>query len=104
MAFVRIGIFEVPAQHMPDVVELFRDHVTPIFATHEGFLGYQALTDVDAGRYVGLSYWTSLAALEASNLAAGRAREAAVALGAKTLGEPLITREAFDTRTVYDDR
>jgi heme-degrading monooxygenase HmoA len=98
MAFVGIGIFEVRARHMPDVVALFRDQVTPIFAAHDGFLGYQALTDVDSGRYVGLSYWTTLAALEASNPAARRAREAAVTLGARTLGEPLITREAFDTR------
>lgn len=98
MTFARIGNFEVPSHRMSELVELFRDQVTPIFAAHSGFLGYQAFTDVNAGRYVGVSYWASLAALEASSLAAREAREAASALGAHVVGEPLITREEFDTR------
>jgi quinol monooxygenase YgiN len=98
MSFARIGNFEVPSHRMSELVELFRDQVTPTFAAHAGFLGYQAFTDVNAQRYVGVSYWASLAALEASSLAAREARDAASALGAHVVGEPLITREEFDTR------
>lgn len=98
MAFSRIGIFEVPALRIPAVVELFRDKVTPVFASHNGFLGYQAFTDVRTNRYVGVSYWTSLADLEANNSAASDARDAAARLGARIIGEPLIAREEFDTR------
>ena len=99
MTFARIGIFEAPADRLPEVVGLFRDRVTPAFAAHGGFLGYQAFTEVDAGRYVGISYWTSLEALEASSSTARDAREAAAGLGARTIGEPIIAGEQFDTRT-----
>ena len=98
MPFARIGLFDVPPHQLASVVTHFRDRVTSAFATHDGFLGYQALVDENAGRYVGISYWTSLTALEGSTEAALRAREEAEALGAQILGEPMICREEFDTR------
>lgn len=98
MAVARIGVFEVESRQFAPVVTLFRDHVTPMFAEHEGFLGYQAFVDNKVGRYIGISYWASLAALEASAPAALRAREAAATLGAQTIGEPMIAQEEFDTR------
>lgn len=101
VAFARIGIFEAPAHCIAAIVDLFRDRVTTTFAAHEGYLGYQGFTDVRVGRYIGVSYWASLAALEASGAAARDAREAAAELGARTVGEPLITREEFDTRSVH---
>ena len=69
-----------------------------MFATHDGFVGYQAFVDENAGRYIGISYWTSLAALEASASAALEARNEAAALGASIVGEPMIAHEEFDTR------
>jgi quinol monooxygenase YgiN len=98
MTFGRIGTFEVAQGPLGPVVDLFRDRVTPMFGRHDGFLGYQAFVDEAAGRYVGISYWTSLAALEASAETARQAREEAAALGARTVGEPMILRQAFDTR------
>jgi hypothetical protein len=102
MAFARIGIFQVGEQQFAPVLALFRDSVTPIFATYEGFVGYQAFVDRGAGRYIGISYWTSLAALEASAPAALRAREQAELLGAQIVGEPMIAHEEFDTRGSED--
>lgn len=98
MAFARIGVFKIEGEQVAEIIALFRDRVTPMFAAHEGFLGYQAFVDQSARRYIGISYWCSLAALEASATAALRAREEAAALGARALYEPMITREEFDTR------
>lgn len=98
MAFARIGVFAVKGQQFGPVISLFRDRVTPMFATYEGFIGYQAFSDENAGRYVGISYWTSLAALEASAPAALAARNEAAAMGASVVGEPMIAHEEFDTR------
>jgi heme-degrading monooxygenase HmoA len=98
MAFARIGIFEVPREKMSAIVGLFRDQVTPAFAKIDGFLGYQAFTEDEAGRYVGVSYWTSLDALHASAATARDARDDAARLGASIVGEPFLVREAFDTR------
>lgn len=98
MAFARIGIFEVAIDQMSAVVDLFRDRVTPTFASYDGFLGYSAFVDVSSGRYIGLSYWSTLANLEASDSAAKDARESAADLGARVIGEPIVAREEFVIR------
>ena len=94
----RMGTFEVPPEALDDVVALFRDRVVPAFSRHDGFLGYEAFTDRVSGSYVGLSFWESRAALDASGDTASEARNAAAALGAVTVGSPRIMALAFDTR------
>ena len=98
MTFARIGIFEADGRPLAPVVELFRDCITPMFEALDGFLGYQAFVEDDGRRYVGISYWTSLEALEASADVARSAREAAEGLGAAVVGTPIIVHEEFDTR------
>lgn len=99
MTFARIGTFETDGRPLGPVVELFRDRVVPLFAEIGGFLGYQAFVDDSDGRYVGISYWGSLAALESSSDVAAAARASASELGARTTGMPMIVRQEFDTRT-----
>lgn len=98
MAFARIGIFEADGAPTDPVVDLFRDVITPRFEALDGFLGYQAFVEEDGTRYVGISYWASAAALEASAEVARGARDEAAALGARVIGDPIIMREAFNTR------
>ena len=98
MAFARIGIFETDGRPLGPVVDLFRDRITPKFEALDGYLGYQAFVDDDGRRYVGISYWTSLEALEASAGVAATARDAAAGLGATIIGQPMIVRQQFDTR------
>lgn len=98
MSFARIGLFDVPPHQIASVVALFRERVAPAFAMHDGFLGYQAFVDENTGRYVGISYWASRTSLEDSSATASHAREQAAALGAQILGDPIVAREAFDTR------
>ena len=99
MTFARIGVFETEGQPLDPVVDLFRDKITAEFARLDGFVGYQAFVDDEARRYIGISYWTSLAAVQASAAVATAAREEAHKLGARTIAEPMIVRQAFDTRT-----
>ena len=98
MTFARVGIFETGGRPVDPVVTLFRDRITPKFETLDGFLGYQAFVEPGLSRYVGISYWESLAHLEASEGVAAGARKEAAALGALVVGEPMIVRQAFDTR------
>ena len=99
MPFARIGSFDVSPNKLTSVVELFRDWITPAFASLNGFLGYQAFVDEVTGRYIGISYWASQAALEDSTDTAHRARCEAEALGAQIIGEPISCRQQFDTRS-----
>lgn len=99
MTFARIGIFETEVQPLTPVVEFFRDRVTPRFATLDGFLGYQAFLEEESNRYIGISYWVSRTALEASAELGREAVEGAAVLGARIVGAPMIVRQAFDTRT-----
>ena len=94
----RIGTFDAPSASLEEVVALFREQVVPAFSTHDGFLGYEAYVDRENGRYVGISLWTSRAALEASGETARWARSAASRLGAVTVGQPQVMELAFDSR------
>ena len=98
MTFARIGVFETDGRSLAPVVDLFRDRIMPMFEARDGFLGYQAFLEDDGLRYVGISYWSSLVALESSAEAAATARVAAAELGARVVGEPMIVRQQFDTR------
>lgn len=100
MTFARIGIFEADGEPLEPIVELFRDRITPLFEAIDGFLGYQAFVEDDGRRYVGISYWTTPEALEASAEVARVARDAAAQLGAVVIGAPIIVREEFDTRAL----
>lgn len=95
----RIGTFEVAPQGLPAVVALFRDRVVPAFSKHEGFLGYEAYVDRERGRLVGISFWATRSALDASVETARRALAEAAALGATTVGEPQVFELAFDARS-----
>ena len=95
----RIGTFQAPPQRMNEVVAFFRDRVVSAFSEHEGFLGYQGYVDRERGRFVGISLWTTRAALEASSPTARRVLSEAAALGAATVSEPEILEFAFDSRS-----
>ena len=96
---VRIGTFEVAPEGLAAVVAFFRDQIVPAFSKHEGFLGYEAYVDRERGRLVGISFWETRAALDASVETARRALAEAAALGARAVGEPQVYERAFDARS-----
>lgn len=93
----RIGTFAAPPQQIDAVVAHFRDRVVAAFSAHQGFLGYRGYVDRERGRFVGISLWTTLAALEASVETARNALREAADLGAVTVAEPEILALAFDS-------
>lgn len=94
--YARIGTFDVPAETIDQVVELFRTDAVPLFRTCDGFLGYRAYVDRARGRLIGISLWTTREALEASTEKARGAIARGEALGARLVGEPQILAQAFD--------
>ena len=64
--YARIGTFDVPPDKVEAVTKYFHDEAVPAFSRHAGFLGYQAYVDRDKGRIIGISLWTTRAALETS--------------------------------------
>ena len=94
--FARIGTFDVPPAKIDTVTAYFRDEAVPAFSKHEGFLGYQAYVNRAKGRIVGISLWTTRAALEASAETARPLLAHAAALGAALIGDPQILEQAFD--------
>jgi len=94
----RIGTFDAPPERLNEVIALFQERIFQAFSKHEGFLGYQAFVDRGKGRFVGISFWATYSALEASEETARQARSEAASLGAITVGEPQLLEQAFDAR------
>jgi DHA2 family multidrug resistance protein-like MFS transporter len=93
--FARIGMFDTAGCSLPALVTFFRDEVVPRYATCEGFLGYHAFSEPRSGRYVGLSYWSSRQALDASDAIGLQSREGAARLGARIVGEAMFVEQEF---------
>jgi len=96
--YARMGTFEVQQTSLDEVAAVLRDQTVLEFSQHEGFLGYQAYVDRERGRLIGVSLWTTRAALEASRETGRRAVGAVAALGAVVVGDMQILEVAFDAR------
>lgn len=94
--FGRLATFDVDPSRIDTVTEHFRVEAIRVFAAREGFLGYQAFVDRQRGRMIGISRWSTLAALEASGEVGRGIIEGAVRLGAVMVGEPQILEQTFD--------
>ncbi len=96
--YARIGTFEIPPSKLQIAVEFFRRFAVPAFSKSEGFLGYQCFVDIERGLIVGISQWTTRAALESSIGTAQEVLKRAAELGASIRGEPQILEQAFDEK------
>ncbi len=94
--YARIGTFETSPSNLQQLETLLRDQVVAAFSKQDGFLGYQAYVDRERGRLVGISQWTTRAALEASAETGRHAVRKAAELGAVVVGEMQILELAFD--------
>lgn len=94
--YVRIATFDIPPAQLASVTEHFRIESIRVFASREGFLGYQAFVDPERGRMIGISRWRSLSELEASGETGRGIIEGAVPLGATIVGDPQILEQTFD--------
>ena len=95
----RVGTFDMPPSNLDEVAALLRDQVVSAFSDHDGFLGYQAYVDRERGRLVGISLWTTRAALEASGATGRQAVGKMAEFGATLAGEMQILELAFEARS-----
>ena len=94
--YARIGTFDIRPEQLDAVLAFMRQQAPRAFSAHAGFLGYQVLVDRQRGRIVGISRWTTRAALEASTVSARPLIQRVAELGGVLAGEPQILEEAFD--------
>lgn len=94
--YARLATFDTQPSQLDSVMEHFRVESIRVFAARDGFLGYRAFVDRNRGRMIGISRWSSLAALEASGESGRGIIDGAIKLGALMVGEPQIFEQSFD--------
>jgi heme-degrading monooxygenase HmoA len=73
--YARISTLEGPPEHIDEELRQVRENILPQIQQQEGFKGMAALADRQTGKTLGITFWESEEALEASEEAAGRLRE-----------------------------
>jgi heme-degrading monooxygenase HmoA len=73
--YARISTFEGSPENIDDELRRVRENVLPQLRQQEGFEGMVALADQQAGKTLGITFWESEEALQASEEAAERLRE-----------------------------
>ena len=73
--YARISTLEGSPEHIDEGLRQVRENVLPQLQQQEGFEGMVALADQQAGKTLGITFWESKEALEASEEAADRLRE-----------------------------
>jgi hypothetical protein len=80
--FARASTLEGPPDRMDEGVRQVREHVLPLLQQQDGYKGFIALGDRQSGKLIGISFWESEQALQASEEAGDRTRsETAEAIG-----------------------
>jgi heme-degrading monooxygenase HmoA len=75
--FARVSIYEVPVERVRDAAETFGQAIGQI-RTMENLAAAYLLVDADSGKVLTMTLWDSVAAMEASRVAASRLRSDAV--------------------------
>ena len=73
--YARISTLEGSPEHIDEELRQVRENILPQIQQQEGFEGMVALADRKTGKTLGITFWESEEALEASEEAAGRLRE-----------------------------
>jgi heme-degrading monooxygenase HmoA len=73
--YARISTLEGPPEHIDEELRQVRENILPQIQQQEGFKGMVALADRQTGKTLGITFWESEEALEASEEAAGRLRQ-----------------------------
>jgi heme-degrading monooxygenase HmoA len=73
--YARISTLEGSPEHIDEELRQVRENILPQIQQQEGFEGMVALADRQTGKTLGITFWESEEALEASEEAAGRLRE-----------------------------
>jgi heme-degrading monooxygenase HmoA len=83
----RMSILEGPPDQVDEGLRYVREQVLPLMQQQDGFKGFIALGDRQSGKVIGVSFWESEQAMQASEELGDRTRsESAEAVGAAVAG------------------
>jgi heme-degrading monooxygenase HmoA len=88
----RVTTIEGQPDRVDDVIGQVESDVLPTLQQQDGFKGFTLLVDRSSGKVIGLSYWESTDAQQASEQAIRESRERA----AETSGAPGAAVEVFE--------
>ena len=87
----RISTLEMEPARIDDMVGLAKEQIVPALEQSDGFKGFTLMVDRQSGKGVGVSFWESAEALQASEEVGNTTREQAGEAGGAT-GEPQVDR------------
>jgi heme-degrading monooxygenase HmoA len=83
----RMSTLEGPADQVDEGMRYVREQVLPLIQQQDGFKGFIALSDRQSGKVIGVSFWESEQAMQASEEVGNHTRsESAEAGGATVVG------------------
>jgi heme-degrading monooxygenase HmoA len=85
--FARMSTLEGPPDQVDEGLRYVREQVLPLMQQQDGFKGFIVLGDRQSGKVIGVSFWESEQAMQASEEVGDRTRsESAEAVGATVAG------------------
>jgi len=81
----RMSTLEGPPDRMDEGLREVKEHVLPRLHQQDGFKGFIVLRDRQIGKLIGVSFWESEQAMQASEEAANRLREESAEAGGDTI-------------------
>ncbi len=70
----RMSILEGPPHEIDEVLREIRDHVLPLLQQQDGFEGFITLEERQSGKLIGITFWESEQAMQASEEVGDRTR------------------------------
>jgi heme-degrading monooxygenase HmoA len=70
----RMSTLEGPPDEIDDLLREIREHVLPLLQQQDGFKGFINLEDRQSGKLIGITFWESEQAMQASEEVGDRTR------------------------------
>ena len=83
--YARASTLDVPPDQLDQALRNVQEQVLPLLQQQDGFKGFIALADRQAGRAIGLSLWESEHAMQATEEVGNRTRSESAQAGGGTV-------------------
>jgi heme-degrading monooxygenase HmoA len=83
----RMSILEGPSDQLDEGMRHVREQVLPLMQEQDGFKGFIALSDRQSGKVIGVSFWESEQAMQASEEVGDRTRSESAEAGGATVAD-----------------
>jgi heme-degrading monooxygenase HmoA len=70
----RMSTLEGPPDEIDEILREIREHVLPLLRQQDGFKGFITLEDRQSGKLIGITFWESERAMQASEEVGDRTR------------------------------